>query len=362
MLRAFFGGTLSTAIVIGSCLAPTAAVAVPQALRLSNTSAADYGYVRVPDQPALHLQQFTVEMWIRPQGSGYGLTGDAAGEALFAKPEEGAAGYGPLSYHMGWAPATEKLYFLLVNTPPGQYADFSSIGRAPLDSTTHVAFSFDGTTMRIFINGIFDSGHAYPYPSVYYGSEPVIMGAGNYGFGYLRRYQGLEDDVRLWNYARSDSQIARDMHCVLTGNEPGLQAYWKLDGTPLDATVNHADGAQIGTMTYVSGIMGQCGTTAVPRLEGPRMRLLALAAMPTPSSGSVDVVVQVPTEGFLSLDVFDVRGALVKRLAGAAVASGQRVFRWDGRDSGGRRLGAGTYWAKGTMDGRQATAKILVVR
>jgi hypothetical protein len=216
--------------------------------------------------------------------------------------------------------------------------------------------------MRIFINGIFDSEHAFPYPSVYYGPEPVLLGAGNYGSGYLRRFQGLEDDVRLWNYARSDSQIARDMHCVLAGNEPGLQAYWKLDGTPLDATANHADGVEIGTLTYVSGLLGQCATTDVPRIDGPGPRPLALAATPTPSGGSVDVVVQVPTQGVLFLDVFDVRGAHVKRLAAEAVAPGQRVFHWDGRDSGGRSQRAGAYWAVGTMDGRRSTARILVVR
>jgi hypothetical protein len=138
-------------------LAAPAALAAPQAIQISNVSATEGGWVSVPDDPSLRLQQFTVEMWIKPLGPGFGHTQDAPGAAIFAKPDQGGQGGGPLSYHMGWCPTTQQLNFLLTHIPPNVYVDFSSTGTAPLNAWTHVAFTFDGSPMSILLNGVVDS-------------------------------------------------------------------------------------------------------------------------------------------------------------------------------------------------------------
>ena len=43
-----------------------------------------------------------------------------------------------------------------------------------------------------------------------------------------RSFEGFISDVRIWNYARTQSEIQADMHKRLTGNEPGLVGYWPM--------------------------------------------------------------------------------------------------------------------------------------
>jgi hypothetical protein len=59
-------------------------------------------------------------------------------------------------------------------------------------------------------------------------------------------FAGVMDDVRLWKRTRSSAEIQSDMHYRLTGLEPNLAAYWRLDegsGNILhDDTNNGEDG------------------------------------------------------------------------------------------------------------------------
>jgi hypothetical protein len=71
------------------------------------------------------------------------------------------------------------------------------------------------------------------------------------------------DDCRLWNVARTQEEIKRDMNRELIGTEEGLVGYWKFNegsGTIVqDSTSNNNDGTISGA-TYV--------TTDIPELYG----------------------------------------------------------------------------------------------
>ena len=54
-------------------------------------------------------------------------------------------------------------------------------------------------------------------------------------------FDGLMDDVRVWNVARTAEEIADNMHKELTGTEPGLVGYWRLNGDFADASGNGND-------------------------------------------------------------------------------------------------------------------------
>lgn len=63
-------------------------------------------------------------------------------------------------------------------------------------------------------------------------------------------FVGLIDEVRIWNIARTQTQIRADMNQQLNGDEPGLVGYWtfdkETDGVVNDATANNHDGKLIG--------------------------------------------------------------------------------------------------------------------
>ncbi len=53
------------------------------------------------------------------------------------------------------------------------------------------------------------------------------LGATTFGAGLL--VNGFMDDIRIWNVARTASQISSSMNSELAGNESGLSAYWKMN-------------------------------------------------------------------------------------------------------------------------------------
>lgn len=53
-------------------------------------------------------------------------------------------------------------------------------------------------------------------------------------------FNGLIQEVRVWNLVRSPEQIAMYQHRTLTGQEPGLVGYWRLDEIKLSGSIAQA--------------------------------------------------------------------------------------------------------------------------
>jgi len=70
------------------------------------------------------------------------------------------------------------------------------------------------------------------------------------GYGYLSDYYGFMSDVRVWSAFRTPGQIRQNMYSKLTGNEPGLLAYWPMNegtgSTVADLTSNNNPGTITG--------------------------------------------------------------------------------------------------------------------
>ena len=89
----------------------------------------------------------------------------------------------------------------------------------------HVAGVFDNGTMSIYIN---DSlvGTTTSAPIVTSVTGIDIGESTGYGG---RVFQGLIDEVRIWNVARTQAQITANDTVDLPNNEPGLVAYYKFN-------------------------------------------------------------------------------------------------------------------------------------
>lgn len=92
---------------------------------------------------------------------------------------------------------------------------------------THIAATYDGQNVRNYVDGRLTSttrrvGNVAPSDSaLYFGTRPLG------GFVYF--YNGVIDEVRIWNITRSEQEINQTMNRYLAGNEEGLVGYWRLD-------------------------------------------------------------------------------------------------------------------------------------
>jgi glucose/arabinose dehydrogenase len=114
------------------------------------------------------------------------------------------------------------------------------VGSISAGSWTHVAFAFDNAAnlVRVFINGL-EAGQKSLTKDM--PDTPAALRIGIHGYA-SQYFVGEVDEARLWNYARSASQVAADMSRELTGAEPGLIGYWSFNEgsgqTVADRTVN----------------------------------------------------------------------------------------------------------------------------
>jgi hypothetical protein len=176
----------------------------------------------------------------------------------------------------------------------------------------HVAATFGGGTRSILVDG------------VVLGSGPALghnAGSGNFQIGSANGgefFGGQMDEVRIWNVARSATQIQEAMRRQLFGNESGLVAYWRFDeATGLNAF--DATGNANNTATLVNS-PAWILSTVVP--FAPPMTTLAPSAI-TPTSATLNGI----ADGRTSVTTFEVyfewgtTPALGNQLRGGATVS-----------------------------------------
>ena len=78
----------------------------------------------------------------------------------------------------------------------------------PLNTWSHIATTYDGTTMRFFVNGV-QVGATAINTAIAVGNQQLRIGGNNAFAGEF--FQGLIDEVRVYNRARTAAQITTDM-------------------------------------------------------------------------------------------------------------------------------------------------------
>jgi lysophospholipase L1-like esterase len=84
--------------------------------------------------------------------------------------------------------------------------------------------------------------------------------------------------------------------------------------------------------------------------------------VPNPFSPSTRIRFDLPVEGDVTLDVYDVRGRLVRRLLSSYLPAREHDVTWDGRDERGRRVSSGAYLYRLRTAEEQASRTMILVR
>jgi hypothetical protein len=85
--------------------------------------------------------------------------------------------------------------------------------------------------------------------AIYNGTAPLLIGAEEWATTPENFFDGLIDDVRIYNIARTPAQIVNDYQQELT-DLTDVVAYWKLNNSLLDETANNNDLTNNGTATF----------------------------------------------------------------------------------------------------------------
>ena len=113
-----------------------------------------------------------------------------------------------------------------VGSANSDWFEVTATNDIPLNTWTHVAVVFDGSKGEVFYNGVSEG--------ITNGSNPILVSGnpvylGEHPQWSNRLLAGQLSDVRIWNVARTASEIQASMSSFLSGTETGLVANWKLD-------------------------------------------------------------------------------------------------------------------------------------
>jgi len=226
-----------------------------KAISLENGSG-DTGYVRVARSASLEPQQFTIDVTFRPDGPGLGNSENVGGASVVAKPREGMIGTFIYSWYLNWSPMTNKVSASVSNNGSFTGASLESNSLVVTGQTVRASFTFDGQTMRLYLNGCLDAEISTTFSEVYYGSNDVLIGAANFGVGFLRRFDGSIDELSIWNIALDAAQI-EDLDPASAGGS--LAAWWSFDGDSLvDLSGNNNDGVAVGNVPFAAAPEFSC--------------------------------------------------------------------------------------------------------
>lgn len=192
-----------------------------------NFNRAQNDRVEIPDSESLdiNVSEITLEAWVNLP--------DPSQESMTILNKENA-------YELQ---ISEGIFEVAIQTNN----DWDWVGRnddLEADRWYHVAATYDGMTMRVYIDGELTTtsnrrGNVNERDvPLYIGNRPLN--------DFASGFNGLIDEVRVWNTARSNRELREFSNRYLTGTEEGLVGYWRLDEgegqTVFDHTSNDNDG------------------------------------------------------------------------------------------------------------------------
>lgn len=116
----------------------------------------------------------------------------------------------------------------------------------------HLALTYDGTNLRLYVDGKLDFTYPHETPGEVFAFSRVV-------FGNTKGvpYNGKVSELRVWSVARSQAEIENNMY-VVSPDTPGLEVYWKCNegsGTLIKDHSNHGrDGKLKMEATWESGV------------------------------------------------------------------------------------------------------------
>jgi hypothetical protein len=158
--------------------------------------------------------------------------------------KEGSSATGVQGWQFGWLGSTIRLIRWRDGNP--NVCSFT----VPTGKWIHVVFTYDGSIIRGYLNGGFQTSLSSTF-EIIGTAYPFRIGARPYG-GYY--YKGLIDEVRIYNRALSEEEI-RYLY-----NRGAPIAHWKFDegkgNIAYDSSGNGNNGTLINGPTWVQGKFG----------------------------------------------------------------------------------------------------------
>ncbi|MDT7603227.1 MAG: hypothetical protein QOF61_1224, partial [Acidobacteriota bacterium] len=149
--------------------------------------------VGVPNSPTLNLTQaLTIDAWVNPSAANQN-------GGIVEKTVGGGVNTQYLVFLEGG-----RAFFRLIKVPGVDHRTIPSDTPIPINAWTHIAATWDGATMKLFINGVQQAQTLAVSPPINSGAGPTFIGRLG---SSVYPFAGLIDEVEIFNRALSAQEI-----------------------------------------------------------------------------------------------------------------------------------------------------------
>jgi hypothetical protein len=184
-----------------------------------------------------------------------------------------------------------------------------------LDSVYHLAGTYDGDSVKFYLNGQVVASVAHSGTLVNNNFNAAI---GNRAWPTDEQFRGYIDELRIWNIARTPAELSANMYDLPNPTiQPGLIAYYKFDGTFTNAQGNTLwDGGAIGTQSVFAGnpnFSGSISTGFCPAPNGFSETTVqnVIQFFPNPNTGNFTINTPLNFTGKASVKIINSMGEYV---------------------------------------------------
>ncbi|MBF0433689.1 MAG: T9SS type A sorting domain-containing protein, partial [Fibrobacteria bacterium] len=258
----------------------------------------------------------------------------------------------------------------------------SPAGSFPYNEWHHFAFTWDGTTASIYIDGKKQAAAAWDADFKLFKTRPLRLGkiVSRWLF-----FKGMMDEFQLIGRPLTSFEILNDFH---SGNYRYSSDNGTTWGDWMTGSVTGGDRSVNGTITVADlplkqqedgknliefaarDMNGNVGTRqlviqsndVVSAENVITYKLEDVRFSPNPFYNTTSLTFQLPSGGNLELDIYGIDGKLVHSLRSGFLSAGRHSLAWDGKDQQGNDLTTGQYFARVKTGKTEMVKRLMILR
>lgn len=256
----------------------------------------------------------------------------------------------------GYMLRTGKNGTLNFNLGSGSWNEINSAAGAMKTNTWyHIAGTYDGGIMRSYINGIEVASTPKLFTIKNALNIDLLIGESQKNNG--RVFDGMIDEVRIWNVARSQAQLKRTMNDTLdqrfySSPDSGLAAYWRFNEnegqytTDMSINLNNARLGNSADTDQNDPIWVESGSlvSVNDKLNDIPSNYKLSQNYPNPFNNETVFRVFLPDVAKVHAVVFNSNGQLVKHIVSGQLPKGEHSMKWDSKNQNGEYTASGVYF------------------
>ena len=234
-----------------------------------------------------------------------------------------------------------------------------------LNEWQQVSATYNGESeVKIYING---SEQMLIYNNLPFGS--IMDNSGNNLYignnsNLDKTFEGIIDEVRIWNIVRNDDQISENYNHYVVGNELGLVGYWQMNEGYGEQIEDITQNSTPAILTITNWIQGKELFLPVnsedPFLE--QTNEFNLSIRPNPAGSIINISYQLNSDQFVDLSITDLIGKKIKTLVESYQTIGEHIITWNALDNKGKNVLPGLYLCVLIVNGNSHLVKIQIAK